>query len=87
MDTRLDATPEAAPAPATPLLTVGDIAAALGSQVYSVRYAISTRQIKETQWAGRTTRLFDAAAVERIRAALAEIQAAGTDGAAEDVGA
>ena len=62
------------PPPSLP--TLGVIAAELGAPLHRVAYAIRSRGIRPTARAGRL-RLYDAAAVERIRVALAEIQKGG----------
>lgn len=59
-----------------PLKTLGEIATEVGVRPYSVAYAISSRGIRETQRAG-IVRLFDAAAVDQIKMALAEIASSG----------
>lgn len=51
---------------APPLPTVGWIAAALGVPVHRVNYILRTRRIEPTATAGGT-RLFDQAAVARVR--------------------
>lgn len=54
------------------LKTLGQIASELDRQEYSIAYIITSRRIQETQRAG-IVRLFDDAAVEQIKAALAEM--------------
>ena len=55
------------------LRTIGRVAEELGAPVWRVDYAVRTRRITPAARAGRL-RLWDAAGVERIRAALAEIR-------------
>jgi hypothetical protein len=51
--------------------TVSDVARHLGGTVRRVEYAIRTRGIPPTGWVG-ATRVYDAEAVRRIAAAVAE---------------
>jgi len=53
------------------LKTVGEIAAALGKPKHVITYAIDRHGIRETRRAG-IARLFDAKAVEAIKAAMAK---------------
>ncbi len=62
------------------LLTPGVIAARLGVALHRVHYILESRGIRPVARAGRL-RLFDAAAVERVRSALAAIDARRAGGA------
>lgn len=60
--------------PATPLMTVGQIAQRLRQPVHRIIYVISTRRIREAARAGRL-RVFDLEAVHQIKTELAAIAA------------
>jgi hypothetical protein len=60
------------------LHTLGSIAALLGVREHCLKYVLATRQIDPVAFAGRY-RLYDDAALNLIRQALAEVAAAPTN--------
>ncbi|MBN1341506.1 MAG: hypothetical protein JXQ73_02445 [Phycisphaerae bacterium] len=54
------------------LVTLGEIARDMGLPLHRLTYALKTYHVRETQRAG-VIRLFDAAAVERVKAAVRRI--------------
>lgn len=65
------------------LVTAGVMAERLGVPLHRVQYVLRTRQVRVSAYAGRL-RLYDRAAVERVRGELARIDARSGKGAGDE---